>query len=89
MAMESGKQVIDKVEKSYKLATNARNLRLHLKCDSLRHEYAFDILNAIVRKNYYNGKQHEFMGLAKLELSNNFAFFTLITEEAQDQMLKE
>ena len=89
MTMETGKRVIGKVEKGYELATKARNLRLHLKGDSLRHEHNFDILEAIVRENYYNGKQHEFMGLAKPEIGKNFAFLTLTTEEARDQVLKE
>ena len=56
MAMDNGERVIGKVEKGYELATKARNLRLHLKGDSLRHEHAFDILEVIVRENYYNGK---------------------------------
>ena len=89
MTMENRKRVIGKVEKSYELATKARNLRLHLKGDSLRHEHDFDILEAIVRENYYNGKQHEFMGLTKPEIGKNFAFLTLTTEEVRDQVLKE
>ena len=89
MAMEDGERVNGKVEKGYELATKARNLRLHLKGESLRHEHAFNILEAIVRENYYNGKQHEFMGLAKPEFEKDFAFLTLTTEEARDLVLKE
>jgi hypothetical protein len=49
MEMEDGERVIGKVEKGYELATKARNLRLHLKGESLRHVNAFDIFEAIAR----------------------------------------
>jgi hypothetical protein len=81
MEMEDGEKVIGKVEKGYELATKARNLRLHLKGESLRHENAFDIFEAIARESYYTGKQHKFMGLTKPELDKKFAFLTLTTEE--------
>ena len=89
MEMEDGEMVIGKVEKGYELATKARNLRLHLKGESIRHAHAFDILEAIVRESYYAGKPHEFMGLTKPELDKNFAFLTLTTEEARDLVLME
>ena len=89
MEMEDGEVVIGKVEKGYELATKARNLRLHLKGESIRHEHAFDILETIVRESYYTGKQHEFMGPTKPELDKNFVFLTLTTEEARDLVLME
>jgi hypothetical protein len=89
MTMDDGERVIGKVEKCYELATKARNLRLHLKGETLRHKHAFDIFEAIVREIYYAGKQHKFMGLAKPELERDFSFLTLTTEEARDLVLKE
>ena len=77
------------VKKRYEFATKTRNFRLHLKRESLRHECEFDIFQTIVRENYYAGKQHEFMGLAKPELDKNFAFLTLTAEETKDLVLKE
>ena len=89
MKMDNNELVIGKVEKGYELATKARNLRLHLKGESLRHEFGFDILQNIVRGSYYAGKPHEFMGLAKPELDKYFVFLTLTTEDARDLVLKE
>lgn len=77
------------VKKKYELATKARNFRLHLKGKSLCHECEFEIFQTIVRENYYAGKQHEFMGLAKSELDKFFAFLTLTAEETKDLVLKE
>lgn len=37
MKMADGEKVIGKIEKWYELVTKARNLRLHLKDESLRH----------------------------------------------------
>ena len=89
MEMEDKEFVIGKVEKGYELATKARNLRLHLKGETLRYEHAFNIFETITQESYYNGKQHEFMGLTKPELDKNFAFLTLTTEEARDHILKD
>jgi hypothetical protein len=89
MEMEDGEKVIGKVEKGYELATKARNLRLHLKGESLRYENASNIFEAITRESYYTGKQLEFMGPTKPELDKNFAFLTLTTEEARDLVLKD
>ena len=87
--MEDGERVIGKVEKGYELVTKARNLRLHLKGDTLRHEHASTIFESLVQESYYKGHQHEFMGFAKPELDKNFAFLTLTMEEARDLVLKE
>ena len=63
--MENGEKVIGKIEKGYELASKARDLRLHLKGDTLRHEHASTIFKSLVHKNYYSGHQHEYMGLTK------------------------
>ena len=89
MEMEDGALVIGKVEKRFELATKASNLRLHLKGESLRHEHAFNVFEALVRESYYTGSQLEFMGLTKPELDKNFAFLTLTTEDARDLILKD
>ena len=89
MKMDDGETVLGKVEKGYELATNARNLRLHLKGESIRHAHVFYILECIVKESYYAGKQHEYMGLTKPEVDKFFAFFTLTTEESRDLVLME
>ena len=89
MEMEDGEKVIGKVEKGFELMTKARNLRLYIKGDTLRHEHASHIFEEIVRESYYNGRQHEFMGLTKPELDKTFAFLTLTTEEARDTVLTD
>ena len=89
MDMEDGVKVIGKVEKNYELVTKARNLRLHLKGETLRHQHAFTIYESLVQESYYNGYQHEFMGLTKPELDKSFAFLTFTMEEARDNVLKD
>ena len=89
MEMEDGERVIGKVEKGFELMTNARNLRLYIKGETLRQEHASHIFEEIVRESYYAGRQHEFMGLTKPELDKTFAFLTLTTEEARDVVLNE
>ena len=87
--MEDDMRVIGKIEKGFELATKARNLRIHLKGETLRHVQASHIFEEIVRESYYTVRQHEFMGLTKPELGKNFAFLTLTTEEGRDNVLKE
>ena len=87
LEMEDDMKTIGKVEKGIELVTKARNLRLHLKGDSLRHEFASTIFDTLVRESYYSGFQHEFMGLTKPELDKNFVFLTFVTEEARDIIL--
>lgn len=48
MEMENGEKVIGKAKKGYELVTKAHNLRLHLKGETLRHEHAFIIFEALV-----------------------------------------
>ena len=43
----------------------------------------------LIRESYYNGLQHEFMGLTKPDLDKNFAFLTLVTDEGRDIVLNE
>ena len=89
MQMEDGVRTIGKVEKGYELASKARSLRLHLKGEKLCYEHACTIFEFLVQESYYNGHQHEFMGLAKPELEKNFAFLTLTTEDTRDIVLRE
>ena len=89
MELEDGVKTIGKIEKGYELVTKARNLRLYLKGETLRHELASTIFESIVHESYYNGAQLEFMGLSKPVLDKDFAFLTLTTEEARDVILKE
>ena len=89
MEMEDGVKVIGKVEKGFELVTKARNLRLYIKGETLRHTHAFHIFEEIVRESYYTGRQHEFMGLTKPEFDKPFAFLTLTTEEARDTVIRE
>ena len=65
--LEDGMRVIGKIEKDFQLATKARNLRIHLKDETLRHMQASHIFKDIVRESYYTGRQHEYMGLTKPE----------------------
>ena len=89
MEMEDKKKVIGKVGKEYKLFTKAHNLQLHLKGETLYQEHSFTIFEVLIGENYYTRRQHEFMGLTKQKLDKNFAFFTLITEETKDIVLKD
>ena|ERR1700737_3149463 len=89
MEMEDKVLVIGKIEKGYELVTKAHNLRLHLEGESLRHEHAYKIFEALVRESYYTTQQYEFISLTKPELDKNFTFLTLTTEEARDLVLKD
>ena len=48
MKMDDGERVTGKLEKGYELVTKARNLRLHLKGETLRHEHAYTIFESLV-----------------------------------------
>ena len=65
MQMDNGEKVKGKIEIGYELPSKARNLRLPLKGDTLRHEHASTIFKSLVHKSYYSGHQHEYMGLTK------------------------
>ena len=53
MQMEDGEKVIDKIEKWYESVTNARNLRLHFKGETLRHEHTCTIFESLVQESFY------------------------------------
>ena len=89
MELEGGERVIGKVEKGFELMSKARNLRLYIKGETLRHVHAAQVFEDIVRESYYTGRQQEFMGLTKPELDKTFAFLTLTTEEARDIVLSD
>ena len=55
LAMEDGGKVISKVEKGFELVTKARNMRLHLKGDSLRDHSTMEIFRDLIRDLYYEG----------------------------------
>ena len=74
LKMEDGVKVIGKIKKKYELATKARNLRLYLRGETLRHVSAFTIFESLVQESYYSGHQHEFMGLAKPEIEKKNCF---------------
>ena len=57
MELEGGEMVIWKVEKVHKLVTQARNLRLYLKRDSLRDTQAHSLFHTLVKENYYESKK--------------------------------
>lgn len=89
LELEGGEMVIGKVEKGYELVTQARNLRLHLKGDTLRDIHAHSLFRTLVRESYYEGKQHEFMSLTKPDATKDFAFLTLLSEETRDTILTQ
>ena len=87
MTMGDGERVIGKVEKGFELITKAKNMRLHLKGDSLRNNSAIDILRNLMRESYYEGREIEILSLTKSDADTDFAFITLTTEEARDDIL--
>ena len=87
MTMGDGVKVIGKVEKGFELITKARNMRLHLKDESLRDNMAADILRDLMRDSYYHGREIEILSLTKSDTDKDFAFITLTTEEARDDIL--
>lgn len=87
MEMGDGEKVIGKVEKGFELITKARNMRLHLKGDSLRENTANGILKILMKECYYDGREVEILSLTKPDVEKDFAFITLTTEEARDDLL--
>lgn len=81
------KKIIGKVEKGFKLITKAKNMRLHLKGETLRNNLALDILRALMSDFYYNGREVKILSLTKVDTEKNFAFITLTTEELWDDLL--
>ena len=87
MKLGDGERVIGKVEKGFELITKAKNMRLHLKGTSLRGSTAIDILRTIMSESYYEGREIEILSLTKADEEKDFAFITLTTEEARDEIL--
>ena len=87
MTMGDGERIIGKVEKGFELITKARNMRLHLKGEALRDHTAIDILRSIMRDSYYDGREMEILSLTKSDTNKDFAFITLTTEEAREDVL--
>ena len=87
MSMGDGEQVIGKVEKGFELITKAKNMRVHLKGDSLRNNKAIDILRTLMSEAYYEGREIEILSLTKPDEEKDFAFITLTTEEAREDVL--
>ena len=87
MAMEDGERVIGKVEKGFELITKAKNMRLHLKGETIRNNTTIDILRTLMREAYYDGREVEILSLTKSDVEKDFAFITLTTEEAREEIL--
>ena len=68
MIMGDGETIIGKVEKDFELVTKAKNMRLHLKGEVLRHHSAVDILQTLMHDFYYNGREVEILSLTKADL---------------------
>lgn len=65
---------------SPRIITKARNLRLHFKSKSSRHEFVFYILEAIIRNYYHAKKEHEYMALTKPNINNKNMHFLQLHE---------
>ena len=87
LTMGDGETTIGKVEKGFELVTKARNLRLHLKGEALRHNSALDILRTLMHDFYYDGREVEILSLTKADIDRDFAFITFTTEEAKTDIL--
>ena len=87
MTMGDGERVIGKVEKGFELITKAKNMRLHLKGATLRGSMAIDILRTLMSESYYEGREVEILLLTKADEEKDFAFLTLTTEEAREEIL--
>ena len=86
MTLGDGERVIGKVEKGFELITKAKNMRLHLKGETIRNNTAVDILRTIMREFYYDGREVEILSLTKSDIERDFAFITLTTEESRDDI---
>jgi hypothetical protein len=62
-------------------------MRLHLKGSTLRNIMATDILRNLMRNFYYDGREIEILSLTKSDTDKDFAFITLTTEEARNDIL--
>ena len=87
LTMGDSEKTIGNVEKDFELITKARNMRLHLKGDTLRNNTAVDILRLIMAEAYYDGREVEILSLTKSEIENDFAFITLTTAASRNDIL--
>ena len=87
MTMGDGEQIIGKVEKGFELVTKVKNMRLHLKGEAIRNNIALDILRNLMQRSYYDGREIEILSLTKAGVEKDFAFITLTTEEAREDIL--
>jgi hypothetical protein len=87
MTMGDGERVIGKVEKGFELITKAKNMRLHLKGEALRNHTTLAILRSLMKDFYYDGREVEILSLTKADTERDFAFITLTTEEARNDIL--
>ena len=62
-------------------------MRLHLKEATLRGTTAVDILRTIMNESYYEGREVETLAITKSDGEKDFAFLTLTTEEAKEDIL--
>ena len=88
MTMGDGESIINKVEKGFELITKVKNMRLHLKGETIHNHEAVDILRTLMRYAYYDGREIEILSLTKSDTERDFAFTTLITEEAREDVLR-
>lgn len=82
MIMENGILGIGKIEKRLELATDACNMRLHVKGEMLRGETIHNVFKTVVRESYYDRFQHKLLTLTKLEDMKD------AMEEAMDALLQ-
>ena len=88
MTMGDGERVIGKVEKGFELITKAKNMRLHIKGSTLWGSTSLDILRTLMSESYYEGREIEILSLTKSDEERDFAFLTLTTEEAKEDILR-
>lgn len=88
MKMKNVQMVIGKIQKGYELVPKTRDIRIHIEEETLCHEHAFNIFKTLVWENYYDGKQHKFMGISKSELDKDFAFLTLTKKKTNDTVFE-
>lgn len=64
MKMENGERVDSKVEKDFELRIKARNMRLHLKGDTLYYNTTSRILKTLMSECYYEDRQVKNLALS-------------------------
>ena len=72
MTMGDGERIIGKVEKGFELITKVKNMRLHLKGETIRNSSALDILRNLMQQSYYDGREVEILSLTKAGMEKDF-----------------